>query len=1718
MTTVCKSKVLDMGWIRFSLNLLLTKRLLIAGFLLISALASAVQAQTFTVTGQIELPNGQLASEDTFFQVQLRRTPNNFIASAENDFILQGENSGAFTIDVFAAPDPSQQWFLVYTCSTNDGDGCEGYGAVGTHNETLGTQLSIDQTSATFFPDNTDQAGIVFPVLEADLITGTVSLPNSDLAPAGGVSLSISASDTTGSGEFRSDSIEIAAGSNSATYSLSTAGADASSQYRIRYQCSTGCGADYLPAGHFAGATTELDEDDALLLAGLIDHNNINMTLIEANTISGSITLPAGEVAPVGGIGVTVTAINLNDTSQSFSINTVITEQAANINYVLPIVGDITARWLVLYGCFSCQGYYQNQGRYSTSGTVTEFGAETLLAGSVNYLDVDINVLEEFSIQGQISLPGGQLAASNFSISVRAFDDSGFAQLEQTSITIAQGSNNANYEIVVPDLASLATNWTVNYSCSECGLFQTSGFFNGNGTVSNSVDAEVLPGTTDYTGIDLSLLDANSLSGTISVPGATLTSSLNVTVSARDTTSNSRPLQTTLVTIPANSTNSGVFSLEISASNTNNWVLAYTCDSACPGFISPAFHNSANTVLTEGEATGFVGGTDVSGITFPLFESTPISGTITLPIGVQSPANGTVIRVTALDESADVTPFTQVQSEFTIPFGQTSIAYQLETIPDAAAVWRVSYACVSGCNGVFDSGFFSTSGTTPRFEDRSTFDINDTPFESVDLALIKADTISGTLTLFGGQTAPAGGIVFGVAVEASDLSPFFSETVQIAEGQNSVPYSVKAVSDPSETWEVRHSCSNDCNGNTINGYFVSQAQTSPTQADATELAGGQDHTQIDMTTLPSFLITGTVFLPNGELAPNGGFSVSVDAIDRVNGGFSSANVTILEGENSADYQLTINNDANAVWTVRYSCRSNTNCMGKLDSAFHVGSAVGTGEGVAVQFLGAQNHSGVTLTVLDANTISGTVFLPGATLAPVGGVRVRVFARPISGPFVDADEAFLTIPEGQNSIGYSIDTSLEATQDWIVGYIYQCNETQENCIDIVGNGFFSSSGTQTSVGNATGLAPSADHPGIDLQLIGSVAFSGELILPGIQNVPVSFTVEAQEVTSQQQIVQSVEIPAGVGRVGFELAIPNIFGTQWRLSYECQTNCAGLVPTGFFATAATSPLEGGATLLAGDTAATDIDFGVLGSVPISGVFSLPNGELASGEVVVKIDVTGESEPTTTSQQIIIADGANSQAFSLSVPNSDDDLILSYTCVDRCPGTATTGFFNSGGTAFTSAGAQSFDGNAGGSELSFVGLPLTEISGTISVASGDSSNVIQFELIATEINSGSSVVTVAEVASGATTAEFSLGLEPDPAATYTLAYRCISAFDICQPFFNGFHQDGIVGGATLSANLATELPADTDNTDVSVTVITSTTVLGDVFLPEGQVAPAGGTSLLVGLQRDPFSQDPDGNIFTSVTIAEGESVGSYRSKISPDPSSNWNLFYQCEVGCFGLIEQGFFVSNSLTKPFFTGETQLSGGGGDIVANMTLLEGEQIGGTISLLQGEVAPIGGVSLRVAAFDTASGSGITAIGDLVFIPQGRNSISYNLFVPTGALSRWRVSYNCQSGCLGYSPVAFFNSQGTVIDINQAELLVGGRDRNEINMLVLHENAEFGNDDDGDGVLNAADNCRFIPNVDQADSNDNGVGDLCDTDTDTEVDDSICVPIVAKNGAIALICL
>jgi len=74
--------------------------------------------------------------------------------------------------------------------------------------------------------------------------------------------------------------------------------------------------------------------DQIRLTADVPSETDIDLTLIAKRIISGTVTLPDGEIAPAGGVSVTVTAVSGSDKATA---NVVIPEGLGSANYTLKV-------------------------------------------------------------------------------------------------------------------------------------------------------------------------------------------------------------------------------------------------------------------------------------------------------------------------------------------------------------------------------------------------------------------------------------------------------------------------------------------------------------------------------------------------------------------------------------------------------------------------------------------------------------------------------------------------------------------------------------------------------------------------------------------------------------------------------------------------------------------------------------------------------------------------------------------------------------------------------------------------------------------------------------------------------------------------------------------------------------------------------------------------------------------------------------------------------------------------------------------------------------------------------------------------------------------------------------------------------------------------------------------------------------------------------------
>ena len=1707
---VAASGALFSGMFRSSIAVNALLRILVSSAIVIGASLSAT-ALASTISGTIVLPNSESASVEMSFQVSARSTVGSFVQRSDSPVIIApGSNSQTFNITNI--PDVSgEQWRLVYFCLS----GCDGFGGSGVQVSTGTIPLGA---GGTLYANGVDHSGIVFPILDAEIISGTVRLPAGQQAPVENIRLRVTVEDTSRNGVFAGDSVTIAAGESETNFLANVTNGSSNSTYRVSYSCSDpDCDGLYLTRGYHAGEETVFDEDNATQINGGSTVSGIDLTLIEVSLIRGTLTLPDGQVAPPGGISFSVSASDLERLSPRGTASVEIPEGQASVDYALSIVGSVDSRWLVTYTCFvNCDGYFgERSTRYSENGTVVAFDAQTILTGELGYDDINMNVLVERTIEGELTLNGGVLADGDIDLRVFVTDVNGIGDSPQESVTILDGTASISYSAIVPGLPSAA--WLVQYSCdSNCDDYLDAGFLGAAGTVGDESNAITLAGDTNHSDIDLTVLPPFQLSGSISLPSGVAQQTIDLSITAKRVGVSQTSVSS--VTIAAGS-GSADFAVGISSNPSENWRLEYACTNGCAGFITPGFYADSGTVSVAGQARSFPGNANAENLAFELLESTPISGTISLPTNAVAPPQGTVIRVVARGQDTDSGDFSIVFDEFLIAADQTQVSYQLDTIPNASTNWSVSFSCADGCDGLFERGNYAVGGTVLSSDESTLLLGADAPFTDIDLQVLPADLISGTLSIADGLTA-ATDMTFRAQVEdQGSTNRFFIEFVGLLTGQNSVDYAIKVPADAGSQWLVLNSCAGECQNFDSTSYY-SQTGTTPVRGDATLLSGGTDHSQIDMEALPSFFITGQVSLPAGQVAPAGGVALFVEPINRKSNGSrgTGQSVTIAEGQNAVNYSLTTTSEPDAQWTVRYSCRFSQPCPGYISTAWY------SDTGTTPDFLGAtilapaQDVSAIDLVLLESIAITGVISLPEGVVAPAQGVEIEMSARQISGAF-SGDESRVTIAEGESSVAYQLDVDPAAPNDWRVSYFCRAN-----CEALFPRGYYSEEDsnvtTEPLISLATGSTAGINHSDIDFSVLASVMVEGDIILSAgvAYGQATDISVEANYFANPESPDSSIrysvfgvfELAANTVSTPYQLELPVLPEAQWLLNYNCEDDCESYVETAFYADDVSVVDSGAAISISGGTSSSDVDIRLLQSVSVSGTFSLPNSALAQEDVFFNLRVVSADESIDETSRITINAGDNASAFVVEVPIGAQPLTLSYECIARCSGITERGYYADSGSQFEQANATLLNGDEQNTGLNFIAVPLTTIGGLLTLPNNavNSVNNISVRLILNDQNSDAQVSTQVLLRVGQNSVPFQLGVDPEPGVQWELSYVCLGTF-VCQPYFDGFYSATSPGSASVNQADASPLSSTVDSTELNVTLIRSNTVSGRVSLPNGQLAPANGVEFIM------LTLETQGNTIINTTpfiIEEGDNSANYFVKVSPSGQTNWFVRYICTGGCAGYLDDGFYAG-SATVPFSIDATSLPGGRDHNDINLTLIETNTISGSVSLLAGRSAPVGGIQLEIRGFDTAAGTGNAARDTNITIPAGASSANYTIDIPRDSSARWRVSYLCQVNCDDLTLSAFYSNTGTVVDANAARLVPGGGNSSGIDLLLLDADAEFNNDDDGDSILNNEDNCRFIPNVDQADEDNDNVGDVCDME-----DEEMCFPIPTRNGGLAVICL
>ena len=374
--------------------------------------------------------------------------------------------------------------------------------------------------------------------VHAAAISGRVSLPAGEIAPAGGLRVFYQAFDLTATEPFQSAFATIPAGGTFVDFTLANVPNNNAAMWRVAYGCAAntteGC-LDYVQNGFYragaAGTTTYMQADATPVLDGT---SGVNLTLLEGTTFSGTLTLPTGD-APAGGVDYRIFMQNSNLAGISNNAFFNIAENTSTGTFRITMPNDSGQTYIARYECPNipgknsfCRDNFVRNGFYNSSvggNTVDIQSNGESLAGNTYRDDINMTFLTGARISGTVFLPSGTAPVGGVTISVSAQDQSNGNLPARQTVTIPQNANSVPYFLNVPDdeLAS----WRVAYNCipeigpGDCSVYFSVGFYDADDftdTTSGSLaHADLLAGGVNHMPINLTLIEPLAISGRITI-------------------------------------------------------------------------------------------------------------------------------------------------------------------------------------------------------------------------------------------------------------------------------------------------------------------------------------------------------------------------------------------------------------------------------------------------------------------------------------------------------------------------------------------------------------------------------------------------------------------------------------------------------------------------------------------------------------------------------------------------------------------------------------------------------------------------------------------------------------------------------------------------------------------------------------------------------------------------------------------------------------------------------------------------------------------------------------------------------------------------------------------------------------------------------------------------------------------------------------------------
>jgi len=1135
-----------------------------------------------------------------------------------------------------------------------------------------------------------------------------------------------------------------------------------------------------------------------------------------------------------------------------------------------------------------------------------------------------------------------------------------------------------------------------------------------------------------------------TISGYIQVPSDMLIPDAGIDINVKAfTDSEASPTSSTTINITRDQTLLVPFTLtEIPE---GDYYVSYTIETEGIDGFDKGYFDGSTTVSTFEQANSIsVTAAGVNNVYLYLLKGTTISGMITIPQSVAIPVEG--VKMDLYAAAYNDKEFYKQVTIFPSATGDHTANYTLRV--ENYYYYRIHYEFATDSNiECIESGYLD------RWTDSITNYADIYPFYaeaagvSKNILIPEGALLSGKVTIPDGITMPATGLSLGLNI--SGYTWFDNSiTLNFTESKREVSYSLRVL--PDQSYSVAYELKTDIQGVSKNGYYSPNGTSLNNQSQ--NILVNQDTSGINLELLEISGINGTITIPSNITIPVGGMGVTVIAYKEQSWDLiASTHMIINDAETAIPYTLanipsgsyyvyfTIDNTEADCYTKGYYSEDGT--VYEQSEADRV-QVPPTGEG------------SIDMTLVKGAVISGKVTLSQGITMPVEGLSMSVNISNNNGLYY---HTYLNFAQNEYEKTYSV--RVKPGQR----YSLQYNVDQE-IPGIIRYGYYTDDGISPAY-QEPNLLIDGDTTDINLIVMEGITINGTIKLGQAQSMNLSMNINAMQLVGDkhQYLGNSyVSFISYQTNGSYSMTLPK--NGDYIIGYNIYGEGTNLVKNGYYSTTGLVGINEAETIPVAESNISLNDMTIPVASQIKGTITLAE----PSPVAFDMQITAEEDGYPQYTYVPVALGSTSIDYTLNVrPNVDYIVGYKINYSNENLRYIQQGYYSNSGTVnydyadYINVSGDSVDGIDINIETGSV------IKGIVSLPEGiNSSGMISVNINAEMSEYDNYYETRAEIPSGKNSAPYYLVVKPtpdypdegNPNYNYQLWYSYYKSQTVNNQTENNYVKTGFysAGGTTANYNDITPINASTDISDIDFQLIQGVELKGRIVIENGELAPVNGLEINVSPHCGTSSMYSNGY---SVYIPEGQNYKDFTLIVQPNQQYKIRYSIKENEGATPYAKTGY-LGNITTTTYASPDVRLVDVGSDALTldkDLVIRREKTISGTISLPEGNFAPIGGMKLQ--AYATPEGGGQNYYTD-VFIPANGTTVNYTIDVLPDVSYRIRYSINYGNSENNYIWRGYYSAVGTTDIYDDADVIdvidsnVSGKDlailKNIITKLVVHE--------------------------------------------------------------------